>query len=59
MQRDSLMIESYEIWLREASATIFILIQTTPGGPEAPYLHRPKTEFYDIEVIAKQIDIKA
>ena len=53
------MIESYEIWLREASATIFILIQTPRGGPEAPYLQPPKTEFYDIEAIAMKFDIQA
>ena len=53
------MTESYEIWLRKASATIFILIQTPPGGPEAPYLHPPKTEFYDIEAIAMKFDIQA
>ena len=53
------MIESYEIWLREASASIFIWIQTPPGGPDAPYLHHPKTEFYDIEAISMKFNIQA
>ena len=59
MQSDSLMIESYAILLRAASGTIFILIQTPPGGPEAPYLHPPKTEFYDIKAIAMKFNIQA
>ena len=50
------MTESYAICVREASALIFILIQTPPGGPEAPYLHPPKSTFYDIKPISMKFD---
>ena len=50
------MTESYAICVREASAFIFILIQTPHGGPEAPYLHPPKSAFYDIKPISMKFD---
>ena len=52
------MIESYEIYPWEASTAIFSLILTPPGGLQAPYLHPPKTLFYNIKPIAMKLDIQ-